>query len=256
MKLFDSHAHLFDERFNDDRDAVTAALPEQGLLYVMEVGCDVRDDKKMLAFVERYPFLYAALGMHPHTAADMTDALYEELRNDLKHPRVRALGEIGLDYHYDFSPRDVQKNWFAAQLVLAGETDLPVILHSREATADTLDILRAHRDALKGGVMHCFSGSYETAKICLDLGLYVAFGGALTFKNAEKLRDVAKRLPLDRLLVETDCPYMTPEPHRRERCTPAYVRITAECLAALHGRGAEEIARITCENAMALYKIG
>jgi len=255
MKVFDSHAHLFDERFDADRDEVTAALLEQGVEYVMEIGCDVRENAGMLAFVEKYPFLYAALGMHPHTAGEMTLGLLDALKTELKHPRVRALGEIGLDYHYDFSPRDVQQRWFAEQLSLAGEMRLPVVLHSREATADTLDILRAHKNELHGGVMHCFSGSYETAKICLDMGLYIAFGGALTFKNADKLRDVARRLPFERLLVETDCPYMTPEPHRRERCTPAHVRITVEMLAQLKQLAPDEAAAITMENAKALFGI-
>lgn len=255
MELFDTHAHLCDERFNEDRDDVARSLSAAGIRFLMEVGCDVREDAQLLSFIDRYDFMFGALGMHPHTADAMTSDCCDSLRRDLNHPKIRALGEIGLDYHYDFSDREIQKKAFALQLEIAGEMKLPVVLHTREATADTIDILRAHKQELYGGILHCFTGSYETARICLDMGLHIAFGGALTFKNGDKLRETARKLPLDRLLLETDCPYMTPEPYRGKRCTPAHVELTCNTLAGIHNISPEEMARITLDNACKLLHV-
>lgn len=252
MKLFDTHAHVLDDRFDGDRDAVLTALPEKGVARMIEVACHVEEAPKALALSERYPFIRVAVGMHPHEAGNTVNAHMDELRNILAHPNCVALGEIGLDYHYDFAPREVQRHWFDVQLSLAKELDLPVVIHSREASADCLDILRAHRDGLKGE-MHCFSGSYETAKLCVDMGLYIAFGGALTFKKAPKQTDCASRLPLDRILIETDCPYMTPEPFRGRRNDPSLVRLVAEKLAMLRGMEPEEAAEITFANGEVLF---
>ncbi len=254
MDLFDTHAHVLDSRFDPDREEILAALPENGVRLMVEVACHVEAGPPALDLAARYPHVYVAIGMHPHDVGGCANAHMDALRALLLRDKVVALGEIGLDYHYDFAPRQVQREWFATQLELARELDLPVIIHSREASGDCLDILRAHRDGLKG-VMHCFSGSYETGKACVDLGLHIAFGGALTFKKAPKQWDVASRLPLNRLLVETDCPYMTPEPHRGHRNEPRYVALVCEKLASLHGISPEEMAHITMENAKRVFRI-
>ncbi len=252
MRLFDTHAHLLDARFDDDREALCAALPGMGIAHMLEACSRVQDAAATLAFVEKYSYMAAALGTHPHEAGDMQPQHLVQLENLLQHEKAVAVGEIGLDYHYDFAPRDVQRRYFGAQLELARELTLPVVLHVREASADALSILRAHKNGLYG-VMHCFSGSYETAKECLDLGLYIAFGGALTFRNAKKALEVAQKLPMDRLLIETDSPYMTPEPHRGRRNDPSLVRLVCERLADLRGMDAEEVAEITLRNGLTLF---
>ena len=253
MRLFDTHVHLSDKKFDDCRTDVIARMQEGGVDKCIDVACNLTDLRCTRELSEQYEGIYAAYGMHPHYACDMTDDLLNDLKKLLLHEKCVALGEIGLDYHYDFSPRDVQKKWFAVQLELAQSMDIPVILHIREAFGDCMDILRAHKKNGIDGVMHCFSGSYEIAKECLDMGMYIAFGGSLTFNNAHNLRDVAQRLPLDRLLIETDCPYMSPVPLRGTVNEPKNVRIVAECLAALHGKTAEEIADVTYGNAVSLF---
>jgi len=254
MFLFDTHTHLLDERFDEDRDALIGSLPEAGIRYCMEACCDEEGIEKIIALSEAYAHIYGSAGVHPHSASEWTDATAEHIRRALSHPRIRAVGEIGLDYHYDFSPRDVQKKVFAAQIDIAIDADKPIIVHDREAHGDCMDMLRAYRGRLSG-IMHCFSGSYETAKECIDDGLYIAFGGALTFKNAHNRREIAAKLPLDRLLLETDCPYMTPEPHRGKRNDPRLTFRTLEVLASIRTEPIEEIARVTSENAMAVFGI-
>lgn len=252
MRLFDTHAHLLDERFDEDREAVMASLPGKDIAYMLEACTQVPDAENTLAFVRKYPFVVAALGTHPHEAAGMTDTHLTQLETLLNDEKAVAVGEIGLDYHYDFSPRDVQKKWFSEQLTLARAKKLPAVLHVREADGDALSLLRAQKDGLTG-VMHCFSGSYETAKACLDLGLYIAFGGALTFQNAKKALEIAAKLPTDRLLIETDCPYMTPVPYRGKRNDPSLVRLVCEKLAELRSMDAEEVAQITLQNGLRLF---
>lgn len=256
MKLFDTHAHLSDKRFDDDLDDVIKKLKESQVFRVVDVCCHVKDVKRTLDLTKKHDFIYGALGMHPHEASDVTEKTLYDMEGLLKkNDKLIALGEIGLDYHYDFSPRDVQKKWFIEQLELAISLNLPVILHIREAFSDCMEILRAHKKGLFG-VMHCYSGSYETARDCIDMGLYIAFGGAVTFKNARRLSDVASRLPLKRLLIETDCPYMTPEPHRGKRNDPSYVYYVAKCLAELHNRDVEEVCDITLKNGLELFSMG
>lgn len=252
MRLFDTHAHLLDERFDEDREALAASLPSLGVAYMLEAGTRVQDAKGMLHFVERYPYMVAALGTHPHEAKDMRPEHLMELETLLRHQKAVAVGEIGLDYHYDFSERDVQRRVFGEQLELAIALSLPVVVHEREAVEDVKSILRAHKNGLSG-VMHCFTGSYETARDYIDLGLYVAFGGALTFKNARRALEAAEKLPMDRLLIETDCPYMTPEPYRGKRNDPSLVRLVCERLAALRHMDAEEAAEITLQNGLTLF---
>lgn len=255
LKLFDTHAHLNDEAFDADREAVIESLAEYGVVRVIDVACDVRTVDKTIELLEKYPFIYGTAGMHPHDASAMDNALMDRLKQVLSHKKMLALGEIGLDYHYDFSPREVQRKWFAEQLELARELDMPVTLHIREAFGDCMDILKAHKNGLRG-VMHCYSGSVETAYECLDLGLAFSFGGAVTFKNAKKPIEVIEKLPLESILLETDCPYMTPVPYRGKRNDPSFIGLVAERLAEVKGMSAEELSEVTFNNANRVFEIG
>lgn len=255
MILFDSHAHYDDRRFDGDRDTLLSGLKENGVGYVTNIGCDLPTSRKSVALAEKYPFMYAAVGVHPHNADDMVPSDIEELRKLLNHPRVKALGEIGLDYHYDNSPRMVQMERFAEQLALAAEENMPVVIHEREAARDCLDILAGFDAHKNGGVLHCYSGSAETARILLDRGFYLSFTGVITYSNARKSHEVIKMMPLDRLMIETDCPYLTPEPHRGKRNDSTMLRYTLSAMAEITGKTQEEIAEITTNNALRFYKI-
>jgi len=255
MRIFDSHAHYNDERFDPDRDAVLAAQFANGVERILEVGCEPATFCKALDLCERYPGIYCALGVHPHDANKATEPVLEELARLLTaNKKAVALGEIGLDYHYDFSPRDVQRQAFDTQLAMAHQLNLPVVLHVREAYGDAMDLLRAHRRGLTG-VMHCFSGSPEIARECVGMGLYVAFGGSITFKNARKVVESASAVPLDRLLIETDCPYMAPVPHRGERNESRLLTFVIENLSKIHGISEGELAGITYKNACDVFEI-
>ncbi len=255
--LFDTHAHLSDRRFDDDRDEVINGLADAGIALVCDVGCDLRDVSGTIDLMERYDFIYGAFGMHPHTASFMDNALADRLYELFLSQKAVALGEIGLDYHYDLSPREVQREWFDKQLSIAAELKKPVVLHVREAMGESLDILRAHKNELidNGGIMHCFSGSPESAKECLDLGLMIGFGGSLTFKNNRKGVETAKLVPLDRVVFETDCPYLAPVPHRGERNDPTLMRFAVELFAALREIPFEEAAKAGLENGKRLFGI-
>lgn len=254
MELFDTHAHLSDEAFDADRDELIPRLYEAGVTRMIDVACDVRTAERTLALLDKYPFIYGTVGMHPHDVKYMDNAMMDRIADIVRHEKMLAIGEIGLDYHYDLSPREDQRRWFAEQLELAKQLGLPVVLHIREAFGDCMDILRAHRDGLRG-VMHCYSGSVETAYECLDLGLKFSFGGAVTFKNARKPCEVVRALPLDSILLETDCPYMAPVPHRGERNDPSLMHLTAEKIAELRGVSVEEIAEITYKNANSVFDL-
>ena len=253
VRLFDTHAHLLDEHFDPDREELLRSLPERGVVGFVEACCRETDLPGMEKLLKNCPYAWGSAGIHPEYAETFTDSSIDTLREALKGERMVAVGEIGLDYHYeDGAPRDVQKRVFTEQVRLAKERGLPVIIHDRDAHGDMLDILRAERQGLSG-IMHCFSGSWEMAKDCMDYGLYIAFGGAVTFKNARKQREIASKIPLDRLLMETDCPYMTPEPFRGRRNDPSLVRLVAEKLSALRGMDPEEAAEITFANGEALF---
>ena len=254
MKLFDTHAHLSDEAFDADRHELIPKLMDVGVEKFIDVACDVRSASRTIYLLERYPFVYGTIGMHPHDVRVMNNALMDEIKKYLEHEKMLALGEIGLDYHYDLSPREDQRKWFAEQLDLAKQLGYPVVLHIREAFGDCMDILRAHRDGLRG-VMHCYSGSVETAYECLDLGLKFSFGGAVTFKNAKKPIEVVSALPLDSIMLETDCPYMTPVPHRGERNDPSFIHFTCEKIAEIKGIDPKEMAQITYDNAVRVFGI-
>jgi TatD DNase family protein len=256
----DSHAHIDGTEFDADRDEVVARAREAGVVAILNVGTGDPHSGELERAVEvagRYEGVYAAVGVHPHDARLFDDGAAEHVRELARaSERVIAWGEIGLDYHYDNSPRDVQREVFARQLRIARELNLPVIIHSREADDETVEILRAEwSDAERGGIMHCFGGGYEMAASVLELGFMISFAGNVTFKKAEALREVARRIPLERMLVETDCPFLTPVPFRGRRNEPARVVETARCLAALRNVEPEEFGRITTGNFLRFFNL-
>ncbi len=252
--LFDTHAHLDDRAFDDDREELLAGLPGQGLALVMNPGCSLESSRNAISLAERYPYIYAAVGSHPDAADEVNDAVIDEYRKLCKlHPKVKAIGEIGLDYHYEDIPRELQLRAFRAQMALAQELDLPVIVHEREAHEDGMAVVKAFPGVK--GVFHCYSGSAEMARQLVELGWYIGFTGVLTFKNARKALETAASIPLERIVLETDCPYMSPEPFRGKRNDPGRLYRMAEKLAELRGLPLEEIRRITTENGKRLYRI-
>lgn len=258
--LVDSHAHIDGDEFAADRDAVVERARAAGVRAILNVGTGDPQSgnfERAVAVAESYEGVYAAAGVHPHDARLFDEAAEERLRRTLlSSERVVALGEIGLDYHYDHSPREVQREVFARQLRMARALSLPVIIHSREADAETIEILRAeYAGAARGGVMHCFGGTVEMAENALELGLFISFAGNVTFKKAEALREAARMVPLERLLVETDCPYLAPVPLRGRRNEPAFVVETARALASLRGVEVSELARTTSENFARLFAV-
>ena len=252
--LADSHAHIDDERFDADRDEVVARALAAGVSLIVNIGADMASSARSVALAEKYPGIYAAVGMHPHDSQDMKENDYRQLEQWANHPKVVAIGEIGLDYHYDLSPRPVQKEVFLRQLDLARKTGKPFIIHEREAHADMLDIIR-HAALGLNGVFHCFSGSVETAREYLKMGFYISVAGPVTFPKSVKTKEVAKAVPLDRLLVETDSPYLTPQPFRGKRNEPAYVRLVAEEIANLRDISLAELAEVTTANVRKLFNI-
>ena len=250
---FDTHTHYENKRFDEDRDELLSSMPSSGISLILDAGCSLKSSKSSLMLADKYPFIYASVGIHPHDSKDMTDDMVPELERLLSHPKAVAVGEIGLDYHYDFSPRDVQKKRFREQLELARRVNKPVIVHMRESTSDALDLIREYRDLT--GVFHCFPGSPETAKILLDLGWYLSYTGVITFKNARKALEVIEKMPRDRLMLETDCPYMAPEPKRGRRCSSLFLPYIAAKVAEIWGVPSEEAAAITTENGKRLFGI-
>ena len=248
---FDSHAHLDDPRFDADRDEIFAALAEQGP--VMNVGCDLASSERSVALAQKYSFVYASVGSHPDDADHVDGKLLDAYRRLCAEKKVRAIGEIGLDYHYEDVPRAQQIIAFEQQLELAEALKLPVIVHEREAHGDAMDIVMRHPDVR--GVFHCFSGSKEMALWLVGRGWYIGFTGVLTFKNARRAVEAAQALPLDRILIETDCPYMAPEPYRGRRNDSRFVPLVAAKLAELRGLTQQEAGEITAENAKRLYGI-
>jgi TatD DNase family protein len=248
VKLVDSHCHLDDEQFDADRDQTIERARAAGIDTLMAIGTGhgPPDLEAALRLADRYPFVYATVGVHPHDAAKASDDTFARLRDLARHPKVRALGEIGLDYHYDFSPREVQRSVFEKQLDIAAEARLPVVIHTREAWEDTLAILGAQWSG--GGIMHCFTGDERQARQALDLGFHLAFGGVLTFPKAESVRQAARITPDDCLLVETDCPYLAPVPMRGKRNEPAFLVETVRRLAEVRGVTPETIAGLTTAN--------
>jgi TatD DNase family protein len=254
--LFDTHTHLNDQAFDADREEVIERAREAGVELLVNVGFNRRTIEQTLELARKYEFVYAAIGWHPHDARYLRDedlAWIEELA--LAEPKVVAIGEMGLDYYHNHSAIDVQKEAFRRQIALAKRVNKPIIIHDRDAHRDVVDILKEEGADAVGGIMHCFGGSVEIARECLELGFYISFGGPLTFKNAKKPKEVAREIPFDRLLIETDSPYLTPHPFRGKRNESGYVRYVAESLAQLKGVSYEEICQITLENGKRVFGI-
>lgn len=253
--LFDSHAHIDDEKYTDDQAAVIERAVSNGISGIINVGTCMESSRQSIALSQKYAMVYAAVGIHPHDAKDARREDYEQLAAWTELDKVVAIGEIGLDYYYDFSPRETQETVFVRQLDVARQCHKPVIIHDRDAHQDTLHILK-HEGKGVQGVLHCFSGSLEMAREVIKLGFYVSLGGPVTFTNAAKLKEIACQVPLERLLVETDSPYLTPHPYRGKRNEPAHVRLVAECIAELRGMELAELARVTSDNVRRLFAIG
>lgn len=253
--FFDSHAHLDDESFSGDRNEVAATLLNSNLAGVMNVSSSISNFSQCVAFADSFENVYAAIGIHPHEAKHAENDIYSKITSIANNKKVKAYGEIGLDYHYDFSPREKQKAVFEEQIGIASELKLPIIIHSREAHGDMLDTLRIHKAKILGGVMHMYSGSWDMAKKLMDLGLYISLGGPVTFKNAVSPIEIAKNIPLSSLMIETDCPYMSPHPLRGKRNVPGNVGIIADKIAQIKNISIEEVALSTTKNAIELFKI-
>ena len=251
--IFESHAHYDDEAFDADREELLKQCREQGIETIVNVSASLASVKSTLALAEENEFIYAAVGIHPGETGELDENSFEWLREQCRHPKVVAVGEIGLDYYWDKEKHELQKYWFRRQMELAKERKLPMIVHSREAAADTLEEVRKAYSSELQGVIHCFSYTPEIAKEYLDMGYYIGIGGVVTFKNAKKLKEVVKMLPLDRILLETDCPYLAPEPNRGKRNSSLNLSYVAEAIGQLKGIEAEEVIRVTNANARVLY---
>jgi len=250
---FDTHAHYDDEQFDEDRDLLLSSLPENGIELVVIPGSNIKSSIAAVDIANKYPFIYAAVGIHPHDADEMDDNTIPFLRQLAENQKVAAIGEIGLDYHYDFSPRDIQRERFYQQMQLARDLKLPAIIHEREACEDCLNIVTQFPDVK--GVYHCYSGSWETAKTILKQGWYISFTGAITFKNARRSHEVIENMPLDRIMIETDSPYLAPVPNRGKRNSSLNLPFIAKTIADLRGLSTEEVCKITLENGKRFFGI-
>lgn len=248
--IFDSHAHYDDKAFDADRDELLTRLFSENICGILNVGCNLDTSEQSVALSQKYEKIWAAVGVHPHDAAKVSDDYLKKLTTLLNEPKTVAIGEIGLDYHYDFSPRDAQQKVFEEQLKLAKELDIPVIIHNREAHEDTFNLLKKYKPK---GVVHCFSGSLEMATEIIKLGMYIGLGGVVTFKNAKNPVLVAKNIPLEKILLETDCPYMAPTPYRGERCDSSMIKLTAEKIASERNISADELIKVAKENTLKLF---
>ncbi|TCT11668.1 TatD DNase family protein [Natranaerovirga pectinivora] len=253
--IFESHAHYDDKQFDEDRDEILKELPNKGIEYVVNVGADLDSSQKSVALSEKYDYIYAAVGVHPHDALSIDESIIQRIDTLAEHKKVIAIGEIGLDYYYDNSPQTIQKLWFERQIELAKEKKLPIIVHSREAAKDTMDIVKGTHADKVGGVIHCFSYSYEIAKEYVDMGFYIGIGGVITFKNSKKSKEVVKGIPLKSLLLETDCPYLAPVPYRGKRNHSAYLDLVAKEIADIKGVEYDEVIKITRENGIKLFDV-
>jgi TatD DNase family protein len=251
--LIDSHAHLNDERFEEDRDILIKDLEKNGVELVLNIGFDLESSKESIDLAKKYNMIYAAIGTHPHDVKDMTEETLDAYMELSKYEKVLAIGEIGLDYHYDNSPRDLQKKWFREQIRLAKSLDLPYIVHDREAHADIYNIMKEELYSGVRGILHCYSGDVELAQEFIKMGFMISLAGPLTFKNSKAAKRVAYAIPLEHLLIETDAPYLAPEPNRGKRNEPAYVRYVAEEIARCKGIEYDEVVRQTNSNFKKLF---
>lgn len=253
--IFDTHAHYDDKVYDEDRETLFKTMRSEGVGIITDIGADIESTKRAVELSESYDFIYATVGVHPSEVYSLEETDMDFLREAAKSPKVVAIGEIGLDYHYEDTVREVQKKWFVRQLNIAKETKLPVVIHSRDAAQDTLDIMKAEHAEEIGGVIHCFSYGWDMAKIYLDMGFYLGIGGVLTFKNAKKLKEVVQKAPLDRLVLETDAPYLAPEPYRGKRNASHYLKYVINEIAVLRNLIPEEVILITEDNGKQMYRI-
>lgn len=254
-RIFETHAHYEDVKFDSDREELLALLPKQNIEYVINVGSNLETTQKSIELAKQYDFVYAAVGVHPSDIAELNEATFEELKKTADYEKTVAIGEIGLDYYWDKESlvQEKQREWFKRQMLLAKEKNLPVIIHSRDAAEDTMKVMKEVQAEEIPGVIHCYSYSLEMAREFIKMGYYIGIGGVLTFKNAKKLKEVAAEIPLERILLETDCPYMAPEPHRGERNSSLYIPHVVEKLAEIRNITKEEIIAVTNENARRLF---
>lgn len=253
--IFDTHAHYDDEAFDKDREAVLNALQEAGIGAVVNVGASLESTGRTLKLTENYPFIYGAVGVHPSDSGDLTEEDIQWLEGLTNRDKVVAVGEIGLDYYWEDPDHEIQKKWFVRQLALARKVKLPVIIHSRDAAKDTLDIMKAEHSQEIGGVIHCFSYGKEMAREYLDMGFFLGIGGVVTFQNGKKLKEVVEYAPLDQLVLETDCPYLAPVPNRGKRNSSLNLPYVVEGIAALKGITPQQVMEVTWENAKRLYRL-
>ncbi|WP_026651373.1 TatD family hydrolase [Butyrivibrio proteoclasticus] len=251
--IFDTHAHYDDEQFDADREALLSQMKENGIERIADIGASMASSKEALLLSEKYDFIYAVVGVHPSEVEELNDDKLEELRIMSRKPKCVAIGEIGLDYHWPEPSRELQQHWFSRQLSLAREEHKPVVIHSREAAEDTLRIMKEQKAEEIGGVVHCFSYSKEIARICADMGFYIGVGGVITFKNGKKLKETVADLPLDKILLETDCPYLAPEPYRGKRNSSLFLPYVVEAIADIKGISKEEVMDVTYNNALRFY---
>ncbi|MBP3197788.1 MAG: TatD family hydrolase [Butyrivibrio sp.] len=255
--IFDTHAHYDDEQFDKDRHDLLASMKESGIGHIVNIGADMASSKRALELANEYEYIYAAVGVHPSDTEQLEadDKAIEVLGQYCSNEKCVAVGEIGLDYHWPDPSPDIQKKWFIRQLGLAREKKLPVVIHSRDAAADTLQIMKQEHAEEIGGVVHCFSYSKEIARQCVDMGFYIGIGGVLTFKNGRKMVEVVKEIPMDKILLETDCPYLAPEPFRGKRNSSLYLPYVVEKMAEIKGISVDEVIKITEANALEMYGI-
>lgn len=255
MKIFDTHAHYDDSAFREDREKLLCKMHEEGVEYMVNIGCSMNNSRHITELVKKYDFLYGTVGVHPGDIDDLTGQDLEVLADLSGKDKILGIGEIGLDYHYDGIDKDCQKKWFAEQLNVAKQEKLPVVIHSRDAAADTLDVMKGENAQEIGGVIHCFSYGVELAKTYLNMGYYIGVGGVVTFKNSRKLKEVVSYTPLDRIVLETDAPYLAPVPYRGKRNCSSYLTYVADEIARIKGVDVEEVYQITFENGKKLYGI-
>jgi len=253
MKIFDSHAHYDDRAFAEDKDILLLEMHENGVETIVDIGCSMRSSRGILEMTKQYDFVYGTVGVHPDDVRDLKDEDMKELAILSQDSKILAIGEIGLDYHYEDTDKIAQKKWFEMQLAVAADQKMPVVIHSRDAAKDTLDIMKAYQAESNGGVIHCFSYGVEMAREYLNMGYYIGVGGVVTFKNGKKLKEVVEYTPIDRIVLETDAPYLAPVPYRGKRNCSLYLQYVAEEIAAIKQMDVEEVYRITYENATQMY---
>lgn len=253
--IIDTHAHYDDEQFNEDREALLKQLQENGIEKVVNIGASIETSKNTIDLMDQYSFIYGAVGVHPNEVMELNEDTFEQLKEMAKHPKVVAIGEIGLDYYYDEPEKKIQKLWFDRQMQFAKQIKLPIVVHSRDAAKDTLDLMVSASEKDIGGVIHCFSYGIEMARSFLDMGFYIGIGGVVTFKNAKKLKEVVEYTPLDRMVLETDCPYLSPEPNRGKRNSSLNLPFVVEEIARIKKIDPEEVLTETNKNAKKMYGI-